>query len=341
MKSRSLAVCSLLILCGSAVQPASAAGPVGFSRGTARAPRGVPAVPGPARQSSPGFSTSVPVHQGAAVHSPVSASQVIIPPAGSRQATHTRTFVSAGPGRLPASAPFHFNQRHDFRRHHHFHGFQPFIFWEWPQYIGPGYVTAPFVTYMPYVPNGSWTLIEPGQSELRREDFGTRGTDRLARFDPTPQEVVNRMLTLAGVHKGDVVYDLGAGDGRIVIAAAKEYGIKAIGYEIDPGLAKLARENVRRQGVEKLVEIREQDFMSADLSPATVVTLYLSQDGNLAVRSKLLRELKPEARVVSYTFDMGDWQPKIVESYRDAGGDRHMLYLWQMLQPLLFSDGKR
>ena len=149
------------------------------------------------------------------------------------------------------------------------------------------------------------------------------------------------MLTLAGVHKGDVVYDLGAGDGRIVIAAAKEYGIKAIGYEIDPGLAKLARENVRRQGVEKLVEIREQDFMSADLSPATVVTLYLSQDGNLAVRSKLLRELKPEARVVSYTFDMGDWQPKIVESYRDAGGDRHMLYLWQMLQPLLFSDGKR
>jgi tRNA A58 N-methylase Trm61 len=165
--------------------------------------------------------------------------------------------------------------------------------------------------------------------------------DRLAPFDPTPQEVVERMLVLAGIQKGDVVYDLGAGDGRVVITAAKNYGVRAVGYESDPGLAKLARENVRKQGVEESVEIREQDFMSADLSRATVVTLYLSQDGNLALRSKLLRELRPEARVVSYTFDMGDWQPKIVESYRDAGGDRHMLYLWQMSKPLAFSDGGR
>jgi precorrin-6B methylase 2 len=246
-----------------------------------------------------------------------------------------------GPGGRPAPGLSHFNHGHDFRRHHRFHGFQPFIFFEWPQYIGPGFVMTPFVTYMPYVPNGGWTWIEPGQGELPREDFGARGMDRLAPFDPTPQEVVDRMLALAGIHKGDVVYDLGAGDGRIVITAAKKYGVKAVGYEIDPGLAKLARENVRQQGVEKLVEIREQDFMSADLSPATVVTLYLSEDGNLAVRSKLLRELKPEARVVSYTFDMGDWQPKVVESYRDAGGDRHMLYFWQMSKPLLFSDGKR
>jgi precorrin-6B methylase 2 len=148
------------------------------------------------------------------------------------------------------------------------------------------------------------------------------------------------MLTLAAIQKGDLVYDLGAGDGRVVITAAKKYGVKAVGFELDPGLVKLARENVRKQGVEKLVEIREQDFMSVDLSPATVVTLYLSQDGNLALRSKLLRELRPEARVVSYTFDMGDWQPRIVESYRDAGGDRHILYLWQMSKPLLFSDDK-
>ena len=173
------------------------------------------------------------------------------------------------------------------------------------------------------------------------EAVGARGADRLAPFDPTPQEVVDRMLALAGIQKSDVVYDLGAGDGRVVITAAKKYGVKAVGYEVDPGLAKLARENVRKQGVEKLVEIHEQDFMTANLGPATVVTLYLSQDGNLAVRSKLLRELRPDARVVSYTFDMGDWQPEIVEGYRDAGGDRHMLYLWQMSKPLLFSDDKR
>jgi len=341
MEWRPLAVFSLLVLYGFAVQPVGAAGPGGFSRGIAGGPRGVPAALGHAGQGSPGFSAPVPVHRGATVHSSVSASQVIIPPAGSRHASQTRIIVSVGPGGRPGPGLSHFNHGHDFHRDHHFHGFQPFIVLEWPEYIGPGYLTTPFGTYAPYVPNGGWTWIEPGQGELPREDFGTRGTDRLAPFDPTPQEVVNRMLALAGVHKGDVVYDLGAGDGRIVIAAAKKYGVKAVGYEIDPGLAKLARENVRKQGVEKLVEIREQDFMSADLSPATVVTLYLSQDGNLAVRYKLLRELKPEARVVSYTFDMGDWQPKVVESYRDAGGDRHMLYLWQMSQPLLFSDGKR
>ena len=91
------------------------------------------------------------------------------------------------------------------------------------------------------------------------------------------------MLAIAAVKKGDVVYDLGSGDGRVVIAAAKKYGVKAVGFEIDPGLVKLAQENVRQQGVEKLVEIRQQDFMTADLSKATVVTLYLSYDGNAAL----------------------------------------------------------
>jgi precorrin-6B methylase 2 len=243
------------------------------------------------------------------------------------------------PSRFATPAPLHFDPRGNFHHRHHFHGFAPFIFFAVPQFIGPSYVTAPFVTTMPYVPYDTWT----GWSaiDMTRDDVGVRGVDLLAPFDPTPQEVVDRMLALAGIQKADVVYDLGAGDGRVVITAAKKYGVKAGGYEVDAGLAKLARENVRKQGVEKLVEIREQDFMTADLSPATVVTLYLSQDGNLAVRSKLLRELRPEARVVSYTFDMGDWQPKIVESYRDAGGDRHMLYLWQMSKPLLFSDDKR
>ncbi len=149
------------------------------------------------------------------------------------------------------------------------------------------------------------------------------------------------MLTLAKLKRDDVLYDLGSGDGRIVIAAAKKFGTKAVGFEVDPGLIKLARENARQQGVEKLVEFREQDFLTADLSEASVVTLYLSYDGNLAVRPLLMQQLKPGARVVSYTFDMGDWSPKIAESYRDHGGDTHMMYLWEIGGPLAFNDGQR
>ena len=122
---------------------------------------------------------------------------------------------------------------------------------------------------------------------------------------------MERLLVLASVKKGDTVYDLGSGDGRVVIAAAKKFGVKAVGFEIDPHLVKLARENVRKQGVQKLVEIRQQDFASANLSPASVVTLYLSSDGNPAVRPALMHQLKPGARIVSYGFDMGDWAPKI------------------------------
>ena len=106
--------------------------------------------------------------------------------------------------------------------------------------------------------------------------------------------------------------------------------MKAVGFEIDPGLVKLARANVRKQGVEKLVEIRQQNFMTADLSPATVVTLYLSYDGNLALRPRLMNQLKSSARVVSNTFDMGDWPAKIVERDCAATGDTHLLYYWKL-----------
>jgi hypothetical protein len=125
----------------------------------------------------------------------------------------------------------------------------------------------------------------------------------------------------------------------MVITAAKKYGVRAVGFEIDPGLVKLARENVRKQGVEKLVEIRQQNFMTADLSPATVVTLYLSYDGNLVLRPRLMDQLRAGARVVSYTFDMGDWSPKIVETYRDAEGNTHAL--WEMSAPELYGEASR
>jgi SAM-dependent methyltransferase len=188
-----------------------------------------------------------------------------------------------------------------------------------------------------FVPTGGW--VERRVVGDLSADARLRSAGEWAPFDPTPQEVVERMLALAGVKKGDMVYDLGSGDGRLLITAAKKYGVRAVGYEIDAGLVKLARENVRKQGVEKLVEIRQQDLMTADLSKATVVTLYLSFDGNRALKPKLIRELKPGARVVSYTFDLGeDWPPKIVETYRDEGGDTHLLYLWQVSDLPLYSE---
>jgi len=189
-----------------------------------------------------------------------------------------------------------------------------------------------------YVPGG--VQEEPLVSDESRTDVRTRARGQLAPFDPTPNEVLDRMLVLARLKNSDVVYDLGCGDGRVVIAAAKKYGVHAVGFEIDPGLAKLARENVRRAGLEKLVEIRQQDFLTADLSPASVVTLYLSFDGNLAVRPQLMRQLHRGTRVISYAFDMGDWQPKFAESFRDSDGNTHQIYLWEIGAPMIFSDAR-
>jgi SAM-dependent methyltransferase len=219
-----------------------------------------------------------------------------------------------------------------FRHHRHPHFFRHpgVLIFGFPGFIGTTITTTQFV------PAGGWT--EQRMAGNPPGDTGVRLPGQWAPFDPSPPEVVERMLALAGVKKSDLVYDLGSGDGRVVIAAAKKYGVKAVGFEIDPGLVKLARENVQREKLENLVEIRQQDFMTADLSKATVVTLYLSYDGNLALRPKVTRELKPGSRVVSYAFDMGDWQPKVMETYRDAAGDTHLLYLWQISESLLYSE---
>ena len=162
--------------------------------------------------------------------------------------------------------------------------------------------------------------------------------EQLAPFDPTPPDVVDRMLALAGIKPGDLLYDLGSGDGRVLIAAAKKYRIKAVGFEVDPGLVKLARENIKQENLEQLVEVRHQDFTTADLSSADVVTLYLSHDGNQALKPILLRQLQPGARIISYTFDMGDWPPKITESYRDGAGNVHTLYYWEIPQSLAHAE---
>lgn len=253
----------------------------------------------------------------------------VAPGWGTRQFSHGRAFVPPSRNRFVApfilgSVPFHSHRPWFFHRHP-----GVVILDVPPTFYGSTVITQ----YAPgYVPNQSrLSDNEPGEAR-------TREPGQLAPFDPTPRDVIERMLMLAGVKQGDVIYDLGSGDGRILIAAAKKYRVRGVGFEIDPGLVKLARENARREGVEKLVEIRQEDFLTADLSPATVVMLYLSEDGNLAVRPQLMRQLKAGARVVSYTFDMGDWQPKIAQTYRDAGGDSHQLYLWQMGEPIAFSD---
>lgn len=128
-------------------------------------------------------------------------------------------------------------------------------------------------------------------------------------FVPTPPEVVDGMLKLANVQARDVVYDLGCGDGRIVIEAAQKFHAHAVGVDINPVRIREAEENARKAGVADRVRFVNQDLFEADISPATVVTLYLLTSVNMKLRPKLLKELRPGTRIVSNTFDMGDWKP--------------------------------
>ena len=129
-------------------------------------------------------------------------------------------------------------------------------------------------------------------------------------YVPTPEKVVERMLEVAKVGPNDVVYDLGSGDGRIVIAAAKNHGARGVGIDIDPQRVREARDNASRAGVANRVEFREGNLFDANISEATVVTIYLLSGINMKLRPKLLAELKPGTRIVSHAFDMGDWKPE-------------------------------
>ena len=126
-------------------------------------------------------------------------------------------------------------------------------------------------------------------------------------YVPTPPEVVEEMLKLADVKKGDVLYDLGSGDGRIAVAAAKKYGIRAVGIDIDPQRIREANENAKKAGVEDLVKFRNEDLFKADFREATVVTLYLLPDLNVKLRPRLWNELKPGTRIVSHDGGIADW----------------------------------
>ena len=152
-------------------------------------------------------------------------------------------------------------------------------------------------------------------------------------FVPSPMYVVQKMIEAAQIKEGDILYDMGSGDGRIVIEAAKQYGIRGVGIDLNPELVAKAKENAVNEGVSDLVEFRAQDGLTVDLSDATVVTLYMFKWFNNALRPKL-QKLKPGSRVVAHDFDIDDWKPTRVETIlrpAEDGSDwaeSRTLYIW-------------
>jgi SAM-dependent methyltransferase len=147
-------------------------------------------------------------------------------------------------------------------------------------------------------------------------------------YVPTDEKIVAEMLKVAKVGKNDVLYDLGCGDGRIVITAAKKFGARGVGVDIDPVRVAEAKENAAKAGVTDKVKFVEQDLFETDIKEASVVTLYLLPDVNLRLRPKLLADLKPGTRVVSHNYDMGDWKPLKTIPIKLADGTDHTVYFW-------------
>jgi ribosomal protein L11 methylase PrmA len=161
----------------------------------------------------------------------------------------------------------------------------------------------------------------PGASIAVAQEAPVRRPDVI--YVPTPEAVVEAMLQVANVSKNDIVYDLGCGDGRIPVTAARKYGARGVGIDIDPQRIKEANENVAKNNVGDRVKIVQGDLFEQDLSQATVVTLYLLPSLNVKLMPKLMKELKPGTRVVSHAFDMGDWKP---EKELDVEGRK--VYFW-------------
>jgi len=143
----------------------------------------------------------------------------------------------------------------------------------------------------------------------------------------TPYKVVEEMLRIAGVEKDDILYDLGCGDGRIVIMAAKNFGCRCVGVDLDPQRIKESRENAAEEGVENKVKFIQKDLFEVDVSEATVVTLYLLSSVNLKLRPRLMQQLKPGTRIVSHDFSMGEWEADIKKEVF-VGSDKHNIYFW-------------
>lgn len=153
---------------------------------------------------------------------------------------------------------------------------------------------------------------------------------QLAPYVPTPQDVVDRMLILANVQQDDVVVDLGCGDGRIAVTAAKKYGARGLGVDIDPVRISEANANAKAAGVEHLVTFKLQDAMKTDVTSATVVTTYLLSASNLKLRPILTKEMKPGSRIITHNFSMGDWAPEKYDTFKDAEGRVRTIYLYRV-----------
>jgi len=148
-------------------------------------------------------------------------------------------------------------------------------------------------------------------------------------FVTTPDEVVEAILKLAEIKSTDLLYDLGSGDGRIPIAAAKQFGASAIGVEIDADLVALAKEKAFESGVSEKVNFIQGDLFEVDFSDATILIIYLFPDINLKLRPKILK-MKAGTRIVSHRFDMGDWAPEKIEKVILPDGKEHLIYLWRI-----------
>ena len=160
---------------------------------------------------------------------------------------------------------------------------------------------------------------------------GREDAEDLAPFVPTPPEVVDKMLELAQVGKDSVIYDIGCGDGRIVVAAAKKYGAHGVGIDIDPVRIKESKANAKASGVEKLVKFREEDATKTDISPATIVTLYLLPESNELLRPKFERELKPGTLIITHNYIVPGWEDKEIDTatVMDAEGKSHSVFLYK------------
>lgn len=168
------------------------------------------------------------------------------------------------------------------------------------------------------------TTIAP-EAQTKKPD-----APQLAPYVPTPQDVVDRMLALAGVQKNDFVVDLGCGDGRIPVTAARKYGARGLGVDIDPVRIAEANASAKAAGVTHLVTFKLQDAMKTDVSSATVVTTYLLSASNLKLRPILTRDMKPGSRIITHNFSMGDWAPEKSDTFKDAEGRSRTIYLYRV-----------
>jgi SAM-dependent methyltransferase len=180
---------------------------------------------------------------------------------------------------------------------------------------------------LPVYLSSLYTIVRPFRL-LGKYGWGRRSKTDLARYQPMPQETVNQMLRFAEISPRDVLYDLGCGDGRIAVTAAEKYGIRAVGVDIDPARIAQARANARRHGVEKRVQFVLGDARTVDLSAATVVTMYLSAEGNLRLVDRLREHLRPGTRIVSLDFQIHGWAPNRVENRILENGLSSSFFLW-------------